>query len=112
MELLPFFDLYGITLTCVWGGFGERYLLRQIKSFILYGIRPSYLQCIAYLIFHKKKKISKFVGGEIPFSFKNNILYYMELAPIFYNVLLILIFNNGDCKAIISVWFTTGYVIE
>ena len=63
MELLPFFDLYGITLTCVWGGFGERYLLRQIKSFILYGIRPSYLQCIAYLIFHKKKKISKFVGG-------------------------------------------------
>ena len=51
------------------------------------------------------------IGGarrEIPFSIKNNILYYMGI----YNVLLILIFNNGDCKAIISVWFTTGYVIE
>lgn len=45
--------------------------------------------------------------SEIPFSIENNILFYMELAPIIYNI-----FNHGDCKAIISVWFITGYVIE
>lgn len=61
---------------CGWRGLGEKYLFFQIIVFILYGIRPSYLQCIAWFDISLKKIVGGGGWGDTFFRQKQSFILH------------------------------------